>query len=92
MAPGTVTFTIGDVNDQPMPAGTTVAFEANNGKIVGPSDYIVPCTSVNSPLLFPFVVDADGTTSSGAGVLTVTTPGVGGGAGIQSIQFITIDD
>jgi hypothetical protein len=91
-APGTVTFTIGDVNDQPMPAGTTVAFEANNGTIVGPSDYVVPCTSVDGSLMFPFVVDADGTTSSGAGVLTVTTPGVGGGAGVQSIKFITIDD
>ena len=91
-APGTVTFTIGDVNGQPMPAGTEVKLEANNGSIVGPSDYIVPCTSFDGPGLFSFVVDADTTTSSGAGVLTVTTPGIGGGAGLQTIYFITITD
>ena len=91
-APGTVTFTIGDVNGQPMPAGTEVKLEANNVSIVGPSDYIVPCTSFDGPGLFSFVVDADTTTSSGAGVLTVTTPGIGGGAGLQTIYFITITD
>jgi hypothetical protein len=91
---GSVTFTISDVNSQPMPAGTTVTFTANNGSIVGPSDYTTPCTSFDGPLLFTFVVDPDTTTSSGAGVLEVTTPGpgVGSAAETTTIYFITIDD
>jgi hypothetical protein len=94
-APGTVTFTIGDLHNQPMPAGTTVKFEANNGKIVGPSDYIVPCTSFDGPLDFSFFVDGDGMGSTAAGVLTVETPGpgVGTATGITSAPyFISITD
>ena len=95
VAPGTVTFTISDVNGQPMPAGTTVKFEANNGDIIGPSDYVVPCTSFNGPLAFSFFIDADGTSDTASGVLTVETPGpgVGGATGIISAPyFITIMD
>jgi hypothetical protein len=94
-APGTVTFTVGDVNSQPMPAGTTIKFEANNGKIIGPSDYVVPCTSFDGPLDFSFFVDGDGMGSTAAGVLTVETPGpgVGGATGIISAPyFISITD
>ncbi len=93
-APGTVTFTIGDLHAQPMPAGTDVKLTANNGSIVGPSSYTVGCTSFDGPLGFSFVVDADGTSDSGAGVLEVTTPGpgVGGAAGVTTVYFITITD
>jgi hypothetical protein len=94
MAPGTVTFTIGDLHNQPMPAGTTVKFTANNGTIVGPSSYTVGCTSFDGALAYSFVVDADTTTSSGAGVLEVTTPGpgVGSATGVTTVFFMTIDD
>ena len=95
VAPGTVTFTIGDVNGQPMPAGTTVKFEANNGDIIGPSDYVVPCTSFDGPLAFGFFVDADGMSDTASGVLTVETPGPGVGAATGTISFpyfITIMD
>jgi hypothetical protein len=93
-APGTVTFTIGDLHNQPMPAGTVVKLTANNGSIVGPDSYPIGCTSFDGPLTFPFVVDADSTSDSGAGVLEVTTPGpgVGGAAGVTTIYFITITD
>jgi hypothetical protein len=93
-APGTVTFTIGDLHNQPMPAATVVKFTANNGSIVGPSSYPIGCTSFDGPLSFGFVVDADSTSDSGAGVLEVTTPGpgVGGAAGVTTIYFITITD
>jgi hypothetical protein len=94
MAPGIVTFTIGDLHNQPMPAGTEVKLTANNGTIVGPSSYTVGCTSFDGPLGFSFVVDADATSSSGAGVLEVSTPGpgVGGAVGVTTVYFITIDD
>lgn len=94
MAPGTVTFTIGDLHNQPMPAGTEVKLTANNGTIVGPSSYTVGCTSFDGPLDFSFVVDADATSSSGAGVLEVSTPGpgVGSAVGVTTVYFITIDD
>jgi hypothetical protein len=93
-APDTVTFTIGDLHAQPMPAGTDVKLTANNGSIVGPSSYTVGCTSFDGPLGFSFVVDADGTSDSGLGVLEVTTPGpgVGGAVGVTTVYFITIDD
>ena len=94
MAPGTVTFTIGDLHNQPMPAGTTVTLTANNGTIVGPSSYTVGCTSFDGPLGFSFLVDADATSDSGAGVLEVSTPGpgVGSAVGVTTVYFITIDD
>jgi hypothetical protein len=94
MAPGNVTFTIGDLHGQPMPAGTTVKLTAGNGTIIGPSEYVVGCTSFDGPLTYPFFVDADTTSSSSAGVLEVATPGpgVGTGGGVTTTYFITITD
>ena len=96
MASGSVTFTIGDLHNQPMPAGTTVTFSTDNGTIVGPSDYTVPCTSFNGALDFTFVVTADGTSDLGpfAGVLEVATPGpgVGSAVGVTTTYFIDVDD
>jgi len=94
LATNTVTFTIGDLHGQPMPGGTSVKFTTGNGKIIGPSEYIVGCTSNNGPLMYSFVVEADTTPSSSAGVLEVATtgPGVGTGGGTTTTYFITVTD
>ena len=76
-APSFVTFTIGDVRNQPMPAGTTVKLTTGNGTILGPSEQPVPCSSFDGPLNFRFFIDADQTPSSGSAVLEVETPGPG---------------
>ncbi len=86
-APGTLSVTVGDIRNQPMPAGTTVSAEVTNGKLVGPTEYEVPCTSVDSPLTFPFTVDADGTPSSGLLFITVETP-----RGLVTTASITVTD
>ena len=44
-----VCYYVRDVNDQPMPAGTTISItDAINGSIVGPSSYTVPSTADDS--------------------------------------------
>jgi hypothetical protein len=70
----TVTFTIGDLHDQPMPAGTTVAFETTNGQLAGKGEIETLCTSFDGPLTYSFTVNGDETPSVAAGTLTVTTP------------------
>ena len=94
LSTNTVTFTIGDLHGQPMPGGTTVTFTSGNGAVVGPSEYIVGCTSNNGPLMYSFVVEADTTPSSSAGILEVATagPGVGTGGGVTTTYFITVTD
>ena len=89
-----VTFTVSDQRNQPMPGGTTITFTTGNGTIIGPSEYVVGCTSFDGPLSYPFFVDADTTPSSSAGVLEVATPGpgVGTGGGVTTTYFITITD
>ena len=89
-----VTFTVGDVRNQPMPGGTTVKFTTGNGTIIGPSEYTVLCTAINSPINYTFVVEADTIPSSSAGILEVTTPGpgVGTGGGVTTTVFITVTD
>jgi len=84
---GLVTFTIGDYRNQPMPSGTTVAFEPNNGKLVGEGTIVTPCTFADSPLDYTFAVNADGTSSAAQGIVTVTVP-----SGIQTIYFISVSD
>ena len=89
---GSVTFMVGDDRGQPMPAGTTVKFTANNGTAT-PNSHTVPCTSINGPLPFTFIVDGDTTPSSNSGILEVTTPGVGVGGPITTPPYsITIVD
>jgi hypothetical protein len=65
-----------------------------NGTILGPSNLPVPCTSFDGPGLFSFFIDADSTSSSGSAVLEVETPGpgVGGAAGVITVDFITVND
>jgi hypothetical protein len=87
--PGTVTFTIGDVRNQPMPAGTTVTASASDGRIIGPSEYEVPCTGFDGPLLFPFTVDTGSATPGDTGFLSlsVETPDGVVTSDILNLQF-----
>jgi hypothetical protein len=65
------TFTLADLNDNPMPAGTTVRFQVNGtGLTVGqPNSFTVPCTT--EPSSHPVTISASNTATNGT--LTVTT-------------------
>lgn len=87
-APGAVTFAISDLRNQPMPAGTTVSVSVTNGRLIGPTSYTMPCTSVNGPVNFTFNVDADtNATATGLMIIEVETP-----RGVQTIGSITVND
>jgi hypothetical protein len=74
--PGTVTFTVSDLRNQAMPAGTEIALTpSDKGKIVGPTSYTVPCTTARrSQLRYSFIVDPGSKSGAGTMILTVTTP------------------
>jgi hypothetical protein len=80
---GTITFTIGDVNDQPMPAGTTISVQASSGLTVGnPKSYTVPCTAFDGPGQYGFSVTG---TVAGQLTLTVEVP-----SGLQTVYFVAV--
>lgn len=79
---GTVTFTIGDFRDQPLPSGTTISAEVTTGiTLANPRSYTVPCTSANAPSLYSFNVTA----GNGLLTLTVEVP-----SGLQTIYFVQL--
>ncbi|WAJ69078.1 hypothetical protein [Catenovulum adriaticum] len=88
-----VSFTayITDINNNPMPAGTTVSLSIDNGEISGPSSYDYPNTATPIPQGFSFTLKQESEpngTSSGIGTITVTSPlGV-----VSSYQFSIVDD
>ncbi len=82
---GTITFTIGDDNDQPMPADTTITAQASSGLTIGnPRSYTVPCTIFDGPLQYRFTVTGTILTP-GLLTLTVTVP-----SGLETIYFVTV--
>ncbi|WP_411266859.1 beta strand repeat-containing protein, partial [Colwellia sp. C1TZA3] len=67
--------TIADFHNQPMPAGTTVTFDAAVGSIKGISSYVWPNTNFNGGISFPVTVEGvKDQTISGPLVVTVRTP------------------
>ena len=67
--------TIADLHNQPMPAGTTVEFDAAVGSIVGPSSYIWPNFNKNGGSSFAVTVKGVKTDAlNGPLTVTVTTP------------------
>jgi hypothetical protein len=87
-APGSVTFNVSDLRNQPMPAGTKVTVQLTNGKLVGSSSFTMPCTSQAGPYPFTFLVDADtNTTNTGLMLVEVESP-----KGVKSLYNITIND
>ncbi|GLS84155.1 Ig-like domain-containing protein [Paraferrimonas haliotis] len=71
----TVSLYISDLNNQPMPSGTTVTFKTTVGSIVTKSSFVWPKENINSATEFSVLVE--GATTDGSGVLSVevTTPG-----------------
>lgn len=70
--PNTFGGTFQDMRRNPLPAGTTVAFEAANGTIKGPSSFTYPNTL--EPVEFSVFVDADNQSNDGPLFVTVTCP------------------
>jgi hypothetical protein len=70
----TYSFRFADLNDNPMPSGTTIsASVVGSGLTLGqPSSFTVPCTT--SPTTYSFTVTASGTATSGTLNVTVTSP------------------
>jgi hypothetical protein len=77
-------FVVRDVNDEPMPAGTTIALTAsgNGGSVSDPSAFTVPCMTADDPASNTYTFGVTGADDVGTGVLTlkVTSP-----SGVQSI-------
>jgi hypothetical protein len=85
-----VAFTFADLNNNPLPAGTTIAATMTGaGLAVGaPSTFTVPCTT--EPTTYGFVITESNppATTSGLLTLTVTSPGGGGSKGITTtVQY-----
>lgn len=79
-----LSFVVRDVNDQPMPSGTTVAVETsgNGGTISGTGSFTVPCKTDDSAAGNVYTFAIQGANAPGSGTLTlrVTSPG-----GLQTI-------
>ena len=77
-----VTLTLGDVNGNPLPVGTTVvASVSGDGTLVGPVSFTMPSSNVHSPSVFTVRIQNDATgstctdaTSAGTLTVIVTTP------------------
>lgn len=92
MAVANINVTVGDNKangsiSQPMAGGTTVEAETSNGTIVGPDNYTVPCSNNNGPLVYPFSVQGDATSSGGVMTITVTSP-----SGLVTTHSISVTD
>jgi hypothetical protein len=71
----TVSVTIGDLNNNPMPMGTEIEFTTTNGNIVGGSSFTVPNTNRSGPLVCQVLLEpSEGDRISGLLQVTVTTP------------------
>ncbi|HKY93225.1 MAG TPA: Ig-like domain-containing protein [Nevskiaceae bacterium] len=73
-----------DVNDQPMPSGTTVSFSASGeaGTVLGTSSFTVPCTTNDTAIANTYgvafkgaAVEAPATEATGLLELKITSPG-----------------
>ena len=71
----TVSVTIGDLNNNPMPMGTKIDFTTTNGTIVGNSSFTVPNTNRLGPLVYQVLLEpSEDDRTSGLLQVTVTTP------------------
>jgi hypothetical protein len=77
---GTVSFLYADLNDNPLPQGTTITGTVSgNGISLGqPNSFTVPCTT--EPTSYPFTIVKSGAATTGSLTITVTAP-----SGLQSL-------
>lgn len=85
--PATFVAHVADLHNGSMPNGTIIAFEAGNGRIVGPSQCIVGNSSAFGINSCSVSVTPDTTPSTGPLIVSVTTPG-----GTVTTASITMDD
>lgn len=85
--PRDITIYVNDVNNNPMPVGTTIAVTTSDGSLVGTSSFVVPNSTVSPPLPFVVSIKGDGTvdlltstctdpTGFGKLKVLVTVPGI----------------
>ncbi|TQV74631.1 hypothetical protein FLL45_06615 [Aliikangiella marina] len=72
---GTVTVTIADLHNQPMPAGTTVTFTATQGSVQGSSVFTWPNDNNNGGRAFSVTVKGSQQPGNGTLIIEVETPG-----------------
>ncbi|QYJ80204.1 Ig-like domain-containing protein [Shewanella acanthi] len=77
-----VQFTISDVNNQQMPAGTVVSFKATGATVTSSASYTWPSTNYNGGRQFVVSLKGGDQADSGNFIVTVTTPGISG-SGIE---------
>jgi hypothetical protein len=65
---------IGDVNDQPMPAETSIEFNLTNGAAVNDTIFNEPCHDTNAPTIYSVFIGPDGTSDAGFLSVRVETP------------------
>ena len=71
----TVSISIGDVNNNPMPMGTKIEFSTTNGEIVGDTSFKVPNTNKLGPLVYLLLLEPSGDGRTlGLLQVKVTTP------------------
>jgi len=77
---GTVSIYFADLNNNPLPSGTTIAATASGlGITLGqPSSFTIPCTT--EPGSYPFTIIKDAFATTGSMTIRVTTP-----SGLQSL-------
>ncbi|MFB2639146.1 Ig-like domain-containing protein [Shewanella bicestrii] len=77
-----VQFTISDINNQQMPAGTVVSFKATGATVTSSASYTWPSTNYNGGREFVVSLKGGDQADSGNFIVTVTTPGISG-SGIE---------
>ncbi|MCP3126882.1 invasin domain 3-containing protein [Shewanella sp. KJ2020] len=71
-----VMFTIADINNQQMPAGTVVNFKASGATVTSSASYTWPSTNYNGGRQFVVSLKGGEQADSGNLIVTVTTPGL----------------
>ena len=82
----TYLFKVADVNNNPMPSGTTVSatVQGTGLSIATPSSFTYPCTT--EPLTYAFTVIVSGSAGTGGLlVLDVKTPGAAGNGPVETV-------
>lgn len=69
-----VTFTISDLHNQQMPAGSRVSFSASAGSVTSTSEYIWPSSNYNGGRQFTVSLKGEDEPNSGVFSAVVTTP------------------
>jgi hypothetical protein len=88
----TVYLFVYDLNNQPMPEGTSISLSTSNGDITTGTSFTVPSTNVpitspGSPLIYPIAIAADAESDSGTLTIDISTP-----RGTETAYFVTVND